>query len=289
MRVEGAYIELTAADPAGLAAFYERLAGFERLNTTPQAILLGSGNLTIAIRRGSNPPSEGGDGGPLFGFVVAPTSGSDALRDELAAAGAILLSESKREGRRTLTCSDPVGHEFTVVVSGEVLEQERTAGALVVANAPSAPPRSAPASTESVAPVGDTKPPGVGTRITRRDLDRLRDSVRLAEMQEAIAGLHGSFGSSDPAGVLDEMRAKVGGGFDHEEAREREAQLRREELAADAESMLARYKRESLVHEEEPSAEPARVQTNPRPSDDDANVDVARIRRSLGGSGDAEE
>jgi hypothetical protein len=287
MRVDGAFIELTAGNPEKLAAFYEGLANFERVASDARAVSLRLGTLSLAIRQGADPGADASDGGPTFGFLVTPEGSPDAVRDELTAGGAIVLSESKREGRRTFTCCDPVGYEFTVAVDVEALGQGSESTALVVAsNSPADPSQPTPSMTNDKRSDAAPRP---GARFSRRDLDRLRDTERLAQMQETIAGLHVGFGTSDPASVLDEMRAKVGPGFTQSEVDARDEQLRREQAAAEGDSLLERYKRDLLGRESEPNVANATSDPTVPRDDEEASVDVGRLRRSLGGSSDADE
>jgi hypothetical protein len=286
MRVDGVYIELVAAEPEQLAAFYERLGEFERATVTPGNVLLRSSGLILAIRRSAAPAPDPPEGTPVFGFVLRAENGPDALREELAAAGAVILSESKRDGRRTFSCSDPAGNEFSVLVDQAALpagpsQALATSTSTTAAPVSGADPKlaepSAPASTPRQEP----------RRYTRRDLDRLRDMERLAQMQETIAGLDVAFGPTDPASVLDDMRSKVGPGFATTAADEHDAALRQQQRLAEADSLLERYKRD--VHG---SGEPPAPATDAPKRPEDAvadDVGLGRIRRSLGGTGESDE
>jgi hypothetical protein len=279
MRIDGVFIELVAADPDRLATFYERLASLERTATPTGTVLLRGPGVTLAIRRGADPEPDARNEGPVVGFVVSGEP--QRLRDELAASGAVVLSESKREGQMTLHCCDPVGNEFAVYAAADATPTPDGPSALVVAQRRSGDHVDPPAAAQA-----PPQRPSAQPRITRRDVDRLRDMERLAQMQEAIAGLHVGFTPDDPGGILDEMRAKVGPGFSTHEAEERDALLRVEQREAEAESLLERYKREAHGVAPEPPAAPGDAA---HPADDGNQLDVGRMRRSLGGSADADE
>jgi predicted enzyme related to lactoylglutathione lyase len=236
IRVTAALIELEADDPARLAGFYERIFGLARRDLAGDAVLLEGQGVALRIKRslGIDDPAERAP----FGFVVADAADLDAARAAAVEAGAVVVSESKREGATTLACQDPAGNEFTLV-------------AIPMAGAPA---------VDAVAissPVAGTAPqrPAPAKGPTRRDWDRLRDEGRLAAMREAIAGLGMGFTADDPASVLDEMRSKIGAPDDSRLA-EADAELRAREREAAIDDALARY-RKSVVEEPEPVAPPA--------------------------------
>jgi predicted enzyme related to lactoylglutathione lyase len=291
MRIDGVYIELVSADPERLAGFYERLAGLERAPLTGHAVFLQGGGLTLAIRRGDEVAPDSQSDGPVVGFLVS-SADLDSLRDELAAVGAVVLSESKREARRTFHCCDPSGNEFAILVPIDEAAAPVNREALVVV------PREA-AGGERTTPENPTLSPPISpprAQVTRRDIDRLRDLERLAAMQEAIAGLHVGFTPGDPAAVVDEMRDRLAGDPTQARLAEHDALLRAQQRAADAESLLARYKREIGENpraDDVPRMERSTPGSTPRPVpaavDEDDAVDMARLRRSLGGSAESDE
>lgn len=268
IRIDGVYTEVRTDDVQTLAEFYERTFGFERLSAAPDSIVLGSEALYLRV---ASPAGKTEDQAPIW-FAVAPTIDLETVRDEAVAGGAIVLSESKRDGVERLVCQDPAGNELVIVQRPEVR---------ALPPAEVASPNPAPGGQEPVRPLLAARP---AQRITRRDMDRLRDSERLASMQEAIAGLHVAFDPNDPAGVMDEMRSKIGpvANIDTERQIADEA-MRAEQRAAEADEMLKRY-RAALT----PDPEPPPVTPAAAPAERDDEVEH-EIPRTLGRSKDDDE
>lgn len=243
IRFDAAYIEIEGEDPERLAGFYERLFGLAREGTSPEGVVLAGSGLRLRVRR--TLVAEPRAGGAAFGFVLAADTPPDAARDDAVAAGAIVLSESKREGAYSLVCQDPAGNEFTFVARAAGAES----AALARVERPAAAPAASPAGSEAVRPA---PPPRA---VTRRDWDRLHDEARLAAMKESIAGLDMAFTPDDPAGVLDEMRAKIGAVPTESELDAADELMRAREREAAVDEALRRY--QSALREE-PPAPPAR-------------------------------
>jgi predicted enzyme related to lactoylglutathione lyase len=238
--IDAVYIEVAAADPERLAGFYQQLFGLERSDAAGAVVLAGAG----VVLRSKPGGGDDADAGPIaFGFRAAPGVDLARCREEAVAAGAIVLSESKRGAVQTLACQDPAGNEF-VVVAGQ------PDGAVAVEQS-HGPTRSAAAAAP---PPPQAAPPRPAGRVTRRDVDRLRDVERLAQMQETIAGLHVPFSTDDPASALADMRAKLGTAspVDRSVAEADEAMRAREREAA-VDDLLRRYQAE-LRGSDEPAA-----------------------------------
>jgi predicted enzyme related to lactoylglutathione lyase len=265
--IEGAYIELHAEDPERLATFYERLVGLERLETVGGSIALGRGGLIVRIKPALDDPT---DASAVFGFELPANADFAACREEAVAAGAVVLSESKRGAMRLLACQDPAGNEFVLMVRSVEAPLEALVPIPRDAARDAAPDVAPPA-----APPLSTAP----RRVTRRDVDQLRDMERLAAMQEAIAGLAVPFTPDDPATVISEMQSKIGPVDAHDaKVAEADALLRAREREAAVDDMLARYRAQVAPPEEAPP----RPVDAPKPATDD---DVEReLPRTLGRS-----
>lgn len=242
--ITGVYIELRSGSPDRLAAFYERLGGLQR-DPGPGVVLRGPG-LTLSIKPSLDDAAE--DGSTIFGFRVPDGEDPSALRAAAVAAGAVLLSESKREGLATLSCQDPDGNPFVIVaalpsVGVETAPAIITPSPSVVSPAASAPPVAAPASgPPSTVPTASVPAPA-SNRPTRREYDRLRDMDRLASMAESIAGLDMAFTEDDPAHVMDRMRSKIPFVSEAEmRAREADAEMRAREKQTAVDDMLSQYR-----------------------------------------------
>jgi predicted enzyme related to lactoylglutathione lyase len=270
---DGVYIELAAKDPERLAAFYERLVGVTRLDTGGSGVLLGGRGVLLRIKPALDEPA---DGGAVFGFELPPDADLAACRAEAVAAGAVVLSESKRGPARLLACQDPAGNEFVLAIRAAIV--------------PEAPPRDALVPVDQVPRAAE--PPTATARhaaprptVTRRELDRLRDVERLAAMQEAIAGLDVPFSTSDPAAVLSDMKQKLGSvpSIDSEALRADE-ELRARERQAAAEELLARYRAQIAPPEPEPPKpeppEPAASVETPVADEPDAIAAPRTLGRS---------
>lgn len=273
IEIRGAVIELKSASPERLATFYESLAGLERSASSSQEVTLRGGGLTLRIRRGAEEEERGG---PVFGFLLAAGADLAAARAHAVSCGAVVLTEAKREGAHSLVCSDPDGYEFTLAAE----RPESSATSLAPAE------RAAPARV-----VEPPEPrPAEPTRITRRDLDRLSDMARLAEMQESIAGLHQPFTADDPATALEEMRSKLGPRADPRalELEEAQAQAGARELEIARDELLERYKKQLLSQGE--TNKPAGVKPPaPGPLESEESFGFETPRRTLGGAPDTEE
>jgi predicted enzyme related to lactoylglutathione lyase len=297
IEVLGLHVELGAEDPEALAAFYERLLGLRREPAPQGEVMLRGATFGLRVRR-APPGAESESMGPSFGFAAAPGADAAAVKAEALACGAVVLVESKREGRTAMSCVDPAGNEFTILVGGAVGEAPAASRPEAAAQAPQ--PSSAPA--QPTQPTQPSQPaPPVAPRpraVTRRDWDQLRDAARLAEMQEAVAGLDAGFATNDPAHVMDEMRAKIGAPPD-DAARARaeaDAEAAARTRAAQAEEMLRRYKESAAPRADADEADahpaagsgggPART-LGPSRADDVA--DPSPPRRSLGGSNEPDE
>jgi predicted enzyme related to lactoylglutathione lyase len=269
VQIKGVFLELESEAPEDLASFYETVFGLARGAASGDGARLTGPGLELRIRRATTGER---DLGPPVGFVLESDAALDAVRERAVAAGAVVLSESKRGADRALVCQDPSGNEITLV-----LARSETALATVDATerrepSPAAPPISPP---RPAAPA-----PG---KITRRDVDRLRDDARLATMMEAIAGLGGSFTADDPATILDEMRAKVGAPERDLEAELARAAYERERAADD---LLARYRSEAGSGEaaRRADAPPAPRPLADAPAETDDEPIANEMRRSLGRS-----
>lgn len=252
--IEGVYIELHAEDPERLATFYERLVGLERLDAVGGSITLGRGGLIARIKPALEDPT---DGSVVFGFELPADADFAACRADAVAAGAVVLNEAKRGSMRLLACQDPAGNEFVLMVRSV----EAPVEALVPVAREAEPPKAPSA-------------PSAPRRVTRRDVDRLRDVERLASMQEAIAGLGVPFTADDPATVLGEMKEKIGAVTAREAAiAEADELMRAREREAAVDDMLARYRAESS---RPPEPEPQRVETDKPNPDADLEQDLPR-------------
>ncbi len=266
---DGIYIELHAADPELLAGFYERLFGFVRVESSAGGALLTRTGVLLRIKVAVDEPA--GDASIVFGFQLSNSVDLAACQAEAVAAGAIVLSESKRGAVRTIMCQDPSGNEFVLVgtVAAATIAPNES---LVPVNARpvgNVDPPTQPSATSAA-------PPPAG-RVTRRDVDQLRDSERLASMQEAIAGLHVPFATDDPASAIADMKAKLGptSTIDSKVA-EADAQMRAREREAAVDDMFERYRKETLGETVEP---PAPGSPEPR-VDDDAPMAPRTLGRS---------
>ena len=255
---DGVYIELAAEDPERLASFYERLVGVTRLDTGGGGVLLGGRGVLLRIKPALDEPA---DGGAVFGFELPPDADLAACRAEAVAAGAVVLSESKRGPARLLACQDPAGNEFVLAIRAAIVPEAPPRDALV-------PVAQVPRAAEP--PLAAARPSAPRPTVTRRDMDRLRDVERLAAMQEAIAGLDVPFSTSDPAAVLSDMKQKLGSvpSID-DEAMRADAELRARERQAAAEELLARYRAQIATPEPGPP-EPATSPETPVADEPDA-------------------
>lgn len=279
----GVYIELRSEAPERLAAFYERLAGLSRV--AGEGVVLSGPGLTLAIKPGPGVSEE--DATTVFGFCVREGSDPSRIRAAALEAGAVLLSESKREGLATLGCQDPDGNSFLIVAalpavgaesapaiadpvpSATAGRQSPPATVSKPASASPAPPVVTPAATRNSPPV---KP-------TRRDVDRLRDMDRLASMAESIAGLGMAFSEDDPAHVMDRMRSKIPAASEAElHAREADAQMLEHQKRAAVDDLLAQY-RAQLDGDSEPQpvsrTSPPPPAAAARPDQDPVIADLA--------------
>lgn len=265
IRIEAAMVEIASGDPLLLAEFYTRVFGLSPVRSSAESVFLGGHGIALHIKRAFD-DADRASGAP-FGFVVSGVAEIERAREEAVAAGAVVISESKREGSVSLLCQDPSGNEFTLVTLDTTPAKQEVA---VVATPP---PRTMPTSPR--------RPP------TRRDFDRLRDESRLASMQEAIAGLSMPFGEADPASTLDEMRAKLGGRVVEDPAETADAALRAHEREANVDEALKRY-RDALRGEDVPNVAPAAV---PRPerAEEASETDEAPPRRTLGRASRADD
>ena len=283
IRIDGILAELQADDVEALAGFYERAFGFERRETRAGSATLASGAVYLSIvPRVDQAPEQ-----PPVSLAFGPDTDLDALRDQVTAAGAIVLSESKRDGSMRLLCQDPAGNDL-------VLTQRPAVRALV---APESASGSEPGVEGSQIPSAPrVAPPSSGRRITRRDVDMLRDSERLASMKEAIAGLGAAFDPSDPAAIMDEMRAKIPPVDEAAAERARaDAEVRAHARQKEADEMLERY-RSTILGDTAPlperppsvveSAAPQAVTAN---ADDDTDELAREIPRTLGRSSDGDD
>jgi hypothetical protein len=204
----------------------------------------------------------------VFGFELRADADLAACREEAVAAGAVVLSESKRGAARLLACQDPAGNEFVLAVRVAVSKDEPVAGALVPVVAPKT-------GTEAGRPIQAPK-----TGPTRRDVDRLRDVERLASMQEAIAGLDVPFSTSDPASVLSDMKQKLGASLARRvEVDDADARLRAHEREVAAEELLARYRAQLAEPAESRAPEPTAAEPavpDASASDDPVAADAPR-------------
>lgn len=248
IETRGVYIELYGPDPDLLASFYERLFSLERSSGEGPARVLTGRGLTLCIRQAA--PGIGGSPATTFGFEVPASSDLEMSRDEAVAAGAIVLAESRRGSIQSLTCQDPAGNEFVLVS-----RQSESANSLVPV--PTQAPESTLNGEAGVRAPGrsfDDALPRV-ERPTRREWDSLRDSARIASMQEAIAGLDVPFAADDPATVLSEMRNKIGSApVIDDRVAEADRAMRQQQREREADDMLARYRAQLL---EEQPIEPA--------------------------------
>jgi len=285
---EAIVIELESERPDQLAVFYERLFGLNRAAESAGSVRLARPGLQVHIRLAldADEPRD-----VSFGVLVGPDADIAALREEAIAAGAVVLSESKRDGGHALTCQDPSGNEFTIsrLVAAEAGSQQSLVP--VTADGPRDAAPATPATPETPLPATRQAPTQGG--ITRRAVDMLLDKERIAKMQETIAGLHQAFAPDDPAAVLDEMRAKIPASAIDQAAAEADAIMRAKEREAAAVDLLAQYKRQVTGGVEAPPPEPsAPAPTNvqpqnsqpaasPAPADDDT-VGIRPKPRTLG-------
>ncbi len=156
---DGVYIELRSDAPERLATFYERLVGLAR-TTGPGVVLAGAG-VTLAIKPSLGEASE--DGGAVFGFRVPNGADPSAVRAAAIAGGAVVLSESKRDGIATLSCQDPDGNAFVIVA---MLPSVGIETAPVLAAAPVAEPK--PVTTPPVASQSSAVPQSPSTPASRK-------------------------------------------------------------------------------------------------------------------------
>lgn len=266
---DGIYLELHAADTELLAGFYERLFGFERVESSTAGALLARNGVLLRIKVAVDEPA--GDASIVFGFQLSTSVDLAACQSEAVAAGAIVLSESKRGAVRTIMCQDPSGNEFVLVGT--------TSAATIAPNESLVPVAARPVGSVEPPPqaAGARPTPPLAGRVSRRDVDQLRDKERLAAMQETIAGLHVPFSSDDPASAIADMSAKLGPAstIDSKVA-EADAQMRAREREAAVQDMLERYRKETLGETVE-----APSPGSPAPAvDDDAPMSPRTLGRS---------
>jgi hypothetical protein len=266
MQIERGFIELQSEEPERLASFYERLLGLQR-EAAGGAITLRCTDLRVVIRKGRRAVQLDEGGTTLFGFTLAAGERLSAVREAAGAAGAVILSETRREDRETLTLVDPDGNEFVITGAAQEASSE------IAPVAPQLKP----------APVSDLRAPS--GRPTRRDWDRLRDEERLASMKETIAGLDVGFSATDPASIMNDMKARLGSLLDGKTLERAEAERRREaeERAARADDLLQRYKQELAGAPAPPSTPEAATQMP------DETSELKPPKRTLGPSAGGDE
>jgi len=94
----------------------------------------------------------------------------------------------------------------------------------------------------------------------RRQGEDLATDTHLTTMRENLSSVQRPFDSTDPAGTIDEMRARIqrsSGALTDNRVAEADRELEKERARASVEDMLARYKQGSVSSEMSPPTQPA--------------------------------
>lgn len=94
----------------------------------------------------------------------------------------------------------------------------------------------------------------------RRQGEDLATDTHLTAMRENLSSVQRPFDSTDPAGTIDEMRARIqrsSGALTDNRVAEADRELEKERARANVEDMLARYKQGSVSSETTPATQPA--------------------------------
>lgn len=278
-KFESLILELLAPEPSTLADFYVRVFGFSVIENADARVLLEFGTIRLSIKRGD--PTEN-ESSVSWGLSAADLVQADEMAREALAAGAVVLTESKRDQSVRVGLQDPAGNEFFLVVTTQNSTAQLEQG-LVVAD-----------KTTTSSSVGAPSPV---KKPSPRMIDQLMDTARLASMQEAIAGLHRAFTPDDPANVLDEMRSKIGASStSHHEEDPAIARIEAEQRAKAADDLLAQYKSHVLGTDSgvptatvKPPANSDQRSSTPVPDDDPAVNETRPVPRTLGRAPDEDE
>ena len=115
--------------------------------------------------------------------------------------------------------------------------------------------------------------------------EELADQVNLTTMQETLAGIQSPFDATDPAGTIDEMRARLarsGASLTEDKVAEADHEMEAAQKRAQVDDALARYK-EMLGREAQPApSPPAAIVAPPRSPANPVDEDQTEQQKTLG-------